>query len=116
MRRGAWTGSIGTTDDDVVHKSVTKERWKLVQSKVQWLAEHVDLKDENLTHKPDCRLDKTQAPPGKIKFGITERFVHFFCALLEGHLSHSELLASRKKYGGLATNRIRKGWQQSLSR
>ena len=34
MRPGAWTGSIVTTDGDVVRKSFTKERWKAVQSKV----------------------------------------------------------------------------------
>ena len=95
MRPGAWTSLIITTDGDVIRKLVTKERWKLVQSKVRWLPEQVDLRDGYLNHKPVGSLDETQVPPGKIKFDTTDRFVRF--------------LVSRKKYGGLATNRIQEG-------
>ena len=78
----------------------------------------MDLRDIYLNPKPVGCLDKTQVSPGKIKFDTTERFVGllvdtterfvvflvylsqiytFIGALFEGHLSYSELLASRKK-------------------
>ena len=77
MRPGAWTGSIVTTDGDIVRKSVTKERWKAVQSKIQWLAAHVDLREEYLEFESNKVLDETLSSPGKIEFDTTERFVGF---------------------------------------
>ena len=56
------------------------------------------------------RKDKLQNN-GKICWIFSVRLpnIYFICALLEGHLPHVELLASSKKCGWLATNRIREG-------
>ena len=45
QRPGAWTGSVVTSNGKSMCKSVKKERWTKVQSKVRWLAQHVGLWD-----------------------------------------------------------------------
>ena len=92
MRPGAWTGLIVATDSDVVRKSVTKERWKMVQSKVRWLAEHVNLKDEFLKDNSIGSTDDIEAPPGKIKLKTMERFVGFFVYVSQTYTSFAPYL------------------------
>ena len=70
-------GLIVKTDGNIVRKLVTNEHWKMVQTKVQWLAEHINFKDEYSKDKVIGSTDKIQAPSGNINFKTTERFVEF---------------------------------------
>lgn len=69
MRPGAWKGLVVTTDGETECNFFTKERWKIVQGKMWWLAKHVDLSDEySLSKLRKITEDKGQAPPEKIHF------------------------------------------------
>ena len=41
QRPGAWAGSAVSTDNGVVIKSVSQERWEKLRTKIQWIGEKV---------------------------------------------------------------------------
>lgn len=76
QRPGSWTGSLVTSDGKPVCKSVTKEQWTKIQSKVCWLAQHVGLWDAYSSHEADVPAPTDRKPfPNSIFFKTTERFL-----------------------------------------
>ena len=43
---GAWAGATVSSDETVVRKGVTKERWEKLKLKVRWITSEIGLSDE----------------------------------------------------------------------
>ena len=72
---GGWTGSVVTFDGGSVCKSVKKDLWTKVQSKVRWLAQHVGLWAPHSSPEADIPAPEDEKPsPSSIHFKTTESF------------------------------------------
>ena len=78
---GAWAGATVCSNNGVVTKGVTQERWDKVRARVRWIAQQVGLRDRFSSEsygELDQRMAKDGASPkGHVHFKATESCVGF---------------------------------------
>ena len=86
QRPGAWAGSVVSTDNGVVMKSVSQERWEKLRTKIRWINERLDSRLKN-TSEDSTGVITEVCPEGMIQFKELERVVGFLVYVAQTYTS-----------------------------
>jgi hypothetical protein len=76
---GAWAGAVVSTENGVVTKYITQERWEKSQNRLKWLGFYAgcELKEEEVDFSLEKELKIGKPPPGKLSHKIAEKYRGF---------------------------------------